>query len=89
MCPAPGQKACGRRPAEVFDDDCGAGCPSPAGWPKRESSGRNGEPGDALREAKADATLLWLKAQEDAGLDVVTDGEQSRQHFVHGTSWSA
>src|SRR5262249_3389883 len=29
-------------------------------------------------------TLLWLKAQEDAGLDIVTDGEQSRQHFVHG-----
>ncbi len=28
--------------------------------------------------------LLWLKLQEDAGLDVVTDGEQSRQHFVHG-----
>jgi len=40
--------------------------------------------GDALRQAKADATLLWIKAQEDAGLDVVTDGEQSRQHFVHG-----
>jgi len=34
--------------------------------------------------AKRDATLLWLKAQEDAGLDIVTDGEQSRQHFVHG-----
>jgi 5-methyltetrahydropteroyltriglutamate--homocysteine methyltransferase len=27
---------------------------------------------------------MWLKMQEDAGLDVVTDGEQSRQHFVHG-----
>src|SRR5882762_10217315 len=27
---------------------------------------------------------FWLKAQEDAGLDIVTDGEQSRQHFVHG-----
>jgi 5-methyltetrahydropteroyltriglutamate--homocysteine methyltransferase len=40
--------------------------------------------GDALREAKADATLLWIKAQEDAGLDIVGDGEQSRQHFVHG-----
>ncbi len=40
--------------------------------------------GDALREAKADATLMWIKAQEDAGLDVVGDGEQSRQHFVHG-----
>ena len=40
--------------------------------------------GDSLRQAKADATLLWIKAQEDAGLDIVGDGEQSRQHFVHG-----
>jgi 5-methyltetrahydropteroyltriglutamate--homocysteine methyltransferase len=40
--------------------------------------------GPALEEAKRDATLVWLKAQEDAGIDVVTDGEQSRQHFVHG-----
>jgi 5-methyltetrahydropteroyltriglutamate--homocysteine methyltransferase len=40
--------------------------------------------GSALAEAKGDATLLWLKAQEDAGIDLVTDGEQSRQHFVHG-----
>lgn len=37
-----------------------------------------------LLQAKADATLLWLKLQEDAGLDVVGDGEQARQHFVHG-----
>src|SRR5207245_8637548 len=28
--------------------------------------------------------LLAVKEQEDAGIDVVTDGEQSRQHFVHG-----
>ena len=42
------------------------------------------EQGEALRQAKADATLLWIKAQEDAGLDIVGDGEQSRQHFVHG-----
>src|SRR5690606_31011728 len=40
--------------------------------------------GDALTEAKCDATLLWIKAQEDAGIDTVGDGEQSRQHFVHG-----
>jgi 5-methyltetrahydropteroyltriglutamate--homocysteine methyltransferase len=40
--------------------------------------------GDALAQAKRDATLLWLKEQEDAGVDIVTDGEQSRQHFVHG-----
>jgi 5-methyltetrahydropteroyltriglutamate--homocysteine methyltransferase len=40
--------------------------------------------GDALAAAKRDATLLCLKEQEDAGIDIVTDGEQSRQHFVHG-----
>jgi 5-methyltetrahydropteroyltriglutamate--homocysteine methyltransferase len=40
--------------------------------------------GDELEAAKADATLLALKLQEDAGIDIVGDGEQSRQHFVHG-----
>ncbi|MBX6424747.1 MAG: methionine synthase [Variibacter sp.] len=40
--------------------------------------------GEELAAAKADATLLALKEQEDAGIDVVTDGEMSRQHFVHG-----
>jgi len=40
--------------------------------------------GAALAEAKHDATLLWIKAQEDAGIDILSDGEQSRQHFVHG-----
>src|SRR5262249_15491891 len=40
--------------------------------------------GDELDGAKRDATLLALKQQEYAGIDIVTDGEQSRQHFVHG-----
>ncbi len=40
--------------------------------------------GEVLQQAKDDATVLWVKAQEDAGLDVIGDGEQSRQHFVHG-----
>jgi 5-methyltetrahydropteroyltriglutamate--homocysteine methyltransferase len=40
--------------------------------------------GPELAAAKRDATLLVLKEQEDAGIDIVTDGEQSRQHFVHG-----
>jgi 5-methyltetrahydropteroyltriglutamate--homocysteine methyltransferase len=35
-------------------------------------------------EARRDATLMWIKAQEDAGLSTIGDGEQSRQHFVHG-----
>src|ERR671925_925405 len=47
-------------------------------WPAWRAQGAE------LEQAKRDATLLWLKAQEDAGLDIVTDGEQSRQHFVHG-----
>src|ERR1700691_4376224 len=40
--------------------------------------------GEELATAKDDATLLALKLQEDAGIDIVGDGEQSRQHFVHG-----
>lgn len=40
--------------------------------------------GEELAVAIDDATLLALKLQEDAGIDIVCDGEQSRQHFVHG-----
>lgn len=47
-------------------------------WPQWRAQGQ------ALAEAKRDATLLWIKQQEDAGLAVIGDGEQSRQHFVHG-----
>src|SRR6267378_2243974 len=47
-------------------------------WPAWQLSG------EALSEAKRDATLLALKLQEDSGIDIVSDGEQSRQHFVHG-----
>ncbi len=47
-------------------------------WPQWKAQG------DALRQAKMDATLLWVKLQEDAGLEVIGDGEQARQHFVHG-----
>ena len=47
-------------------------------WPAWRAAGAE------LEQAKRDATLLWLKEQEDAGIDIVSDGEQSRQHFVHG-----
>lgn len=47
-------------------------------WPRWQSEG------EALQQSKADATLLWIKMQEDAGVDVIGDGEQFRQHFVHG-----
>ena len=47
-------------------------------WPQWRLAGSD------LATGKLDATLNWLKLQEDAGIDIVTDGEQSRQHFVHG-----
>jgi 5-methyltetrahydropteroyltriglutamate--homocysteine methyltransferase len=47
-------------------------------WPQWKAQG------DELLKAKMDATLLWVKLQEDAGLEVIGDGEQARQHFVHG-----
>ncbi|MBN8746899.1 2-hydroxypropyl-CoM lyase [Xylophilus ampelinus] len=69
----------------MFETSIAGSLPKPAWlaethklWPQWRAEG------EALRQAKADATLLWIKAQEDAGLDIVGDGEQSRQHFVHG-----
>jgi 5-methyltetrahydropteroyltriglutamate--homocysteine methyltransferase len=41
-------------------------------------------PPETLADGQRDAVLLALRDQEEAGIDVVTDGEQSRQHFVHG-----
>ncbi len=69
----------------MFDTAIAGSLPKPAWlaetqklWPQWKAEG------DDLAQAKLDATLLWIKAQEDAGLDVIGDGEMSRQHFVHG-----
>jgi 5-methyltetrahydropteroyltriglutamate--homocysteine methyltransferase len=40
--------------------------------------------GDALIEGQQKAALGWLQFEEDAGIDIVSDGEQFRKHFVHG-----
>src|SRR5207248_11573877 len=40
--------------------------------------------GAPRQEAKEDATALSIRRQEEAGIDIVSDGEQARQHFVHG-----
>ena len=47
-------------------------------WPRWKADGAE------RAQAQRDATLLWIKTQEDAGLAVIGDGEMSRQHFVHG-----
>src|SRR5919198_1682090 len=39
---------------------------------------------EALAEGQRDAVVIALAEQAAAEIDVVTDGEQSRQHFVHG-----
>src|SRR5256885_11132155 len=38
-------------------------------------------PGPLLKEAQDDATLLAIRAQERAGLDIVTDGEMRRESY--------
>ncbi len=38
-------------------------------------------PADFLREAQDDATLMAIKAQEDAGIDIITDGEMRRESY--------
>ena len=40
--------------------------------------------GNALAAGQRDAALVALKEQEAAGIDIVSNGEQFRQHFVHG-----
>ncbi len=40
--------------------------------------------GESLENGKRDAALVWLKEQESAGIDIVSNGEQFREHFVHG-----
>jgi 5-methyltetrahydropteroyltriglutamate--homocysteine methyltransferase len=40
--------------------------------------------GEELREAQDDAVRLALREQEEAGLDIVCDGEQRRRHYIWG-----
>jgi 5-methyltetrahydropteroyltriglutamate--homocysteine methyltransferase len=40
--------------------------------------------GEDLERGKRDASLVWISEQEAAGIDIVTNGEQFREHFVHG-----
>ena len=47
-------------------------------WPAWRAEGK------ALQQAKERAVVDWLKHQEAAGLDIVSNGEQFRIHFVHG-----
>jgi 5-methyltetrahydropteroyltriglutamate--homocysteine methyltransferase len=39
--------------------------------------------GEELEEGKRRAATEWIRHQEEAGIDVLTDGEVFRKHFVH------
>src|SRR5438094_5305432 len=41
-------------------------------------------PSDHLAEAQDDAVRLAIADQEHAGIDIVTDGEQRRRHYIWG-----
>jgi 5-methyltetrahydropteroyltriglutamate--homocysteine methyltransferase len=41
-------------------------------------------PADRLQEAQDDAVRLALLDQEEAGIDIVSDGEQRRRHYIWG-----
>jgi 5-methyltetrahydropteroyltriglutamate--homocysteine methyltransferase len=40
--------------------------------------------GATLKEGQEDAVRVWVAEQEKAGLDVMTDGEQRRRHYIWG-----
>jgi 5-methyltetrahydropteroyltriglutamate--homocysteine methyltransferase len=40
--------------------------------------------GATLTEGQEDAVRVWIGAQENSGIDVVTDGEQRRRHYIWG-----
>jgi 5-methyltetrahydropteroyltriglutamate--homocysteine methyltransferase len=40
--------------------------------------------GEELKKAQEKAVVEWLGHQDAAGIDIVTNGEQFRIHFVHG-----
>ena len=72
-------------PAEMLDTTIAGSLPKPA-WlaaPRTLWAPWRLE-GAALEEGKRDAVRLALRDQEEAGIDIVTDGEQSRRHFVWG-----
>jgi 5-methyltetrahydropteroyltriglutamate--homocysteine methyltransferase len=73
------------RPRMIFPATVAGSLPKPSWlaepnklWPQWRLAGED------LAQGKLDATLLAIKLQEDAGIDIVCDGEMSRQHFVHG-----
>jgi len=41
-------------------------------------------PAETLGEGQDDAVRIWIAEQEKSGLDVVTDGEQRRRHYIWG-----
>src|SRR3979490_362179 len=72
-----------RRGRNMFETTLAGSLPKPS-WLRTPNPAwaRGTLSGQPLFEAKDDATLLAIRRQEEAGIDIVSDGEQARQHFV-------
>ena len=71
--------------ADLFPTTIAGSLPKPSWLAEPEKLwGQWRASGPDLVERQEDAALIWLKEQEDAGIDIVTEGEQFRIHFVHG-----
>src|SRR5438105_2228226 len=74
------------RPLSVIVAYCSRMRVQPVAASIRSDAVRRGAPwlleGERLAEGKRDAVRLALYDQERAGIDIVTDGEQTRRHFV-------
>ena len=47
-------------------------------WPAWKDSG------ETLTEKKKKSAAMWIDVQEQSGLEIISEGEQFRIHFVHG-----
>ena len=72
------RKRCSRPPSP-------AACRSPPGSRSRTACGRpGGSQATSLEGPSATPPCSPSSCRRTAGIDIVTDGEQARQHFVHG-----
>ena len=68
---------------KLFPTSTAGSLPKPSGWPEPETLWSPWKlEGAELTLGKQDALRITLKEQEHAGIDIVSDGEQTRQHFV-------
>ena len=71
--------------AKIFKATTAGSLPKPSGLAEKKKLGPAWkDSGDSLNEKKKESTLMWIKEQEESGIEIISEGEQFRIHFVHG-----